>query len=307
MKKLLLLICLLFCTSLIYANKIDSLTDKDQVAKFISPLIVQFTYRGADKKWEINSWQKLDLNNDGLTDLIATEGTPGSTGKLNLIAIDLSNGNFQLIKIASGEESIELKNKEGVALVIFHGFRDKLNRKPDEPRKTSRTDTLIYKYGNFVELNTEPDHYEIDSITFSLLWGWYGSQDTPPKDPHRDRVIEIDHSGNTTLTNNKDWVYYILAKGQQKPRNPSTTEGVFNTTIKKADLEEIYNLIDYISIKKLNERYTIHVTDMESNYIRVKFSDGSIKYIADYGGQGTWGLRNLFSKFYALIKNQDWK
>jgi hypothetical protein len=331
MKKLLIIFCLLLLAATTYANKVDDLKTDSDVINLIQPLYEAFNYKGAPKlvipsaqelikrsgcdsvaaTWHIKNWEKVDLNNDHKTDLLAIINWYYINR--NYIAIDKGNNTFQLIQIGGSKlESCHMaaviKYQGQPMIALHHAPVTRLNIPARYLDKTpAGTDTLIYKYGDFVEYNRKPSFYKIDSITFSSLWGWYGSQNTPSKDPYRDRVIEIDHSGNTTLTNNKDWVYYILAKGEQKPRDPSTTKGVFNATIRKADLEEIYNLIDYISIKKLNEHYTMHVTDLESNYIRVKFSDGSIKYIADYGGQGTWGLRNLFSKYYALIKNQDWK
>jgi hypothetical protein len=86
-----------------------------------------------------------------------------------------------------------------------------------------------------------------------------------------------------------------------------TIFGDFTSIIKPADLNEIHDIINYISIKNLKDYYSIGATDNYTCTIRIKFNDGSIKYISDYGEQGTFGLKLLYSKFFKLINNQDWK
>jgi len=326
MKKLLISVCLLFTAAISFANKVDDLKTDSDVVKFLKPLDERFSYPGATplriystediiktnncdslvSTWNIKNWQKIDLNNDHLTDLIAIVNFS------NLVVMDKGDNTFQLIRLGQssteGCQLIDAINYHNQPLVEFHGSYPKAIRDYLKKNKwLPNTDTLIYKYGNIVEFNKEPSNYKIDSITFSSLWGWYGEKMPLTNPDYVDRVMKIDRSGRAVLTNNKEFVYYVLAKGQKKPRDPSTVSGKFKTKIKKADLEEIYNLINYLSIKKLKDTYAIKWTDDTTSYIRVKFSDGSVKYIADYGGRGTYGLRNLFSKFYALIKSQDWK
>ena len=332
MRKLLIIFCLLFIYLSGFANKVDDLKTDSDVVKFLKPLQESFNYIGAPQlkifsteeivkisncdslvsTWNIKNWQKIDLNNDHRTDLVAIVNWYYNF--CNYIAIDKGDNTFQLIQIGQsanieGCQLIDAINYNNQPLIEFHGSYPKGRRDFLKKNKwLPNTDTLIYKYGNFVEFNKEPSNYKIDSITFSSLWGWYGWEGTPKKNPeYVDRVMKIGRSGRAVLTNNKEFVYYVLAKGQKKPRDPSTVSGIFKTQIKQADLEEIYNLINYLSIKKLKDTYAVGWTDDTSSYIRIKFTDGSVKYIADYGGVGTYGLRNLFSKFYALIKTQDWK
>ncbi|MES2427135.1 MAG: hypothetical protein V4560_09180 [Bacteroidota bacterium] len=331
MKKLLLIFYLLLTTVSTFANKVDELKTDSDVVKFLKPLQESFNYIGAPslkiystedivKKsncdslvstWHIKNWQKVDLNNDHRTDLLAIVNWYYIF--CNYIAIDKGDNTFQLIQLGQsatdGCQLINAINYNNQELIELHGSYPKSSRDFLKKNKwLPNTDTLVYKYGNFVEFNKEPSNYKIDSITFSSLWGWFGHGNTPRKNPdYVDRVIEIDRSGNAVLTNNKDFVYYILAKGEKKPHDPGTVSGTFKTKLKNTDLEAIYHLINYLSIKKLNDVYAVRWSDATSSYIRIKFTDGSVKYIADYGGSGTFGLRDLFSKFYALIKNQDWK
>ncbi|WP_429384055.1 hypothetical protein [Mucilaginibacter sp. UYCu711] len=261
------------------------------------------------KLTKVNSWQKIDFNTDKNTDLLV-EVLDSNYPPTYLIAIDIGYNQFQLIHLGlrEGDKIVDIIKDNEVPLIVFSSSSYIYPKGYLPKKKETHLDTLIYKFGGFVELNRDPSHYKIDSITFSSLWGWYGRENTPPKFVEKpDNMIVINHSGKAVLTNNRTNVFYTVAKGQKPPRDPKTTVGVFKGKIKKADLEEIYNLINYISIKKLNDRYTIYVTDLDSSYLCIKFADGSVKLIADYGNQATWGLRSLFSKLYALRGNQNWK
>jgi hypothetical protein len=88
-KSLFTVLCLLFCAQLTFANKIDELKTNEDVANFLSGLVIKskkdtrkililptdtiIKHFGCDtlaKTWNIKSWEKLDINNDGLTDLL---------------------------------------------------------------------------------------------------------------------------------------------------------------------------------------------------------------------------------------------
>ncbi|MES2377803.1 MAG: DUF6438 domain-containing protein [Bacteroidota bacterium] len=306
MKKLFLIFCLFFATQTTFANTIDSLkTDKD-VRSFLTPLIVQFYYRNADENWRVKSWQKLDLNGDNNTDLVATE----IAGRQNFmfIAIAKNDNTFQVSQIIYGpvgeDQSIEIVYFDNSPHVVFHGFKES----KDWRNKPPRTDTLVYKFNSFVEVNNRPAHYNIDSITYSTVWGWKGRDNTPPPNTDSDQNLVIDRAGNATYSNNRSSTTYTFTSGSKRPpRNPKTDLGIFKGKIKSSDLNEIYDLINYIDIQKLKDKYAISWTDDTTCYIRVKFIDGTVKYIADYGGQGTFGLKSLFHKLFALRDSQDWK
>jgi hypothetical protein len=48
-------------------------------------------------------------------------------------------------------------------------------------------------------------------------------------------------------------------------------------------------------------------TDDQTAWLRIRFSDGTVKEIKDYGLKGTFGLRLIYSIFFDLRSNQDWK
>ncbi len=311
MKKLLLIFCLLLSCSVTFANAVDSLKTDSDVVNFLNTLIKK-QWPLNNKLTKINSWQKIDFNTDKNTDLLV-EVLNSYYPPTYLIAIDKGDNQFRLIHFGIRDDGkiLDIIKEADTPLIVFNSsYYPAIYPKGNfsRPKKEFRTDTLIYKYGNFVELNKSPARYQIDSIVFSTKWGWYGNKNTPPKNTDPDQNLEIGSSGKAKYTSSRSSTTYVFTKDfKRPPRHPKTDLGTFKGKIKKPDLEEIYGLINYLSIKKLNDKYAIQATDLTSCYVHIRFKDGSVKDIADYGGEGTFGLKNLFNKLFALRDSQDWK
>jgi len=147
---------------------------------------------------------------------------------------------------------------------------------------TKQIDTLILINGDFIEFNSHPANYEIQSISFKT-YGCFGS--CP--------VYELDIDGKGKATFN------AIRYNDQKGR--------FTTVIKKEKLDEIMELINYIDLKKLKDKYTVTWTDDAGCYLVIKFKDGSVKKIYDYGMIGSFGLSKLYKLIEQLRENHDWK
>ena len=66
-------------------------------------------------------------------------------------------------------------------------------------------------------------------------------------------------------------------------------------------------MMNEMNIKDLESSYTVSWTDDQTAKLKISFADGSMKYIQDYGMQGTRGLKILYQKLLALRFNQDWE
>jgi hypothetical protein len=305
MRKLLLFLTLSLTSQYASANKVDDLkTDKD-VAVFITSLDTRFHQKNSQfvvmptddiikslecdfniKAFGIKNWEKVDFNNDGLTDLLVIGYWHEYT---SYVAIDKGNNKFKLISIYyspfSGCEITRVSKINGSPVLLFHTNKGEVN--PNEKRlymlkEIPITDTLIYKFDAFVELNKDPSEYKIASIKFETT-RCFG---TCPV-----FSIEINKSGNAT--------YNAGIYSQQ--------EGVFKTYINSNALKEIYDLINYTSIKKLKDDYEVNWTDSPTCFLTVKFSDGTEKKIKDYGELGTFGLQKLYAIFFDLRNSQYWQ
>lgn len=287
----------------LYANKIDSLkTDKD-VLEFLKSSISDFrsatlnpielrsteTLRrdlncgGIADEWQIMNWEKADFNNDGRTDLLVhvywyDYGV--------YVIMDRGDGTFKLLTLSYNihEKCVMAKPvKSGnQTLLLFYEKKQIYGRPTNDIKSANPIDSLVYKFGNFVELNREPSAYGIDSIEYRTSY-CYGSCPV--------FSISSDNDGNA-----------IYDAGTYNPK-----QGKFSARIKNENLEEILGLIDYLSIKNLDNNYSVPWTDDQTCWLRIKFNDGTVKEIRDYGLKGTFGLRLLYNIFFDLRGNQDWK
>ncbi|HWZ36554.1 MAG TPA: hypothetical protein VNW51_10360 [Mucilaginibacter sp.] len=318
MKKLFVFVCLLFASLAASANKIDELKTDSDVVRFLVSLDKKFTtgkytpkliIRPIDsvladtncfkrellsKDWGAKSWQKVDFNNDEHTDLLVTVYWYGYE---NYAVIDNGGGTFKLISLRYGTEFCELVNvikHNNQNLIVFHGIETDLLNSFFRPR----TDTLIYKYDNFIELNEHPAKYKIDSL---ILTDGYV----------RDNRCGGCPSFNMNITNNDSIGFdrYLYGGSTVKTSGGYT---VMNHSIKTEpsskyklltkQRKEIFDLLSYIDVKKLKDHYAVPWTDDHTSTISVKFKGGTSKTIVDYGGYGTFGLHALFKKLYAVVR-----
>jgi hypothetical protein len=307
MKNLVLFLFLFTTTGPAFANRVDALKTDSDVASFIISLdkkfhkkddltfivkstediIKAFDCDSNIRAYRIKNWEKLDINNDGLTDLFVIGYWDNEY--LSLVAIDMGNEKFKLVSLNYSpfpECQIAQVYKEGsLALLLFHSKKIEFN--PNEKRlymqkEVPATDTLIYKFDGFVERNKSPSAYEIQTVQFET-GRCFG--ECP--------VYSIEF-------NKMDPVTYIA--GMYSPK-----EGTFISYISAAKRKEIYDLLNYISVKKLNDDYKVDWTDDATCWLTVTFSDGSVKKIKDYGEIGTFGLRRLYALFSEMRDKEDWR
>ena len=289
MNRFLFIALMVLVSKLMLANRIDSLKTDSDVIAFLKSTNADFrsekynkielrsteTIRkdlscdGVADQWQIKNWEKADFNKDGLTDL-AVMLFWYDYGVY--VVMDNGHNEFKLHTLSYNIfEKCELAKpvmKNGEQVLLFS--------------EKAKVDTLVYKYIGFVELNRSPSNYNIDSVEFHTDY-CYGS--CPVFN------IKFDKSGHAEYT-----------AGTYNPK-----QGKFFATLQKDKLETILGLINYLNIRKLNDNYEVGWTDDQTGWLRIRFSDGTVKEIKDYGLKGTFGLRLLYSIFFDLRGNQDWK
>jgi hypothetical protein len=240
----------------------------------------------------IRHWNKLDINNDGLTDLLVI-GFIQSANANNVfrsyLIMDKGVGGFRIIPIVyltlsfsnlSTCEYVTLL-KRSMDFIVFH--RNELILKPTRWVDRSRhTDTLTYKFGELIEYNHTPEHLNINSISFST-GGCLGECPI--------YSIDIDAKGGLLY----DAYEYNEVKGK------------FKSKITKTHLAEIINVLNYIKIKKLQNKYRVPWTDDQTGTLTINFSNGESKELSDYGMMGSFGLQKLYSLLFDLRTNQKWQ
>ncbi|AYL94786.1 DUF6438 domain-containing protein [Mucilaginibacter celer] len=304
--KFLFFFLLLFATQIVSANTIDDLKTNADVARFvfaiakkqnkirkgdviILPADSLFANNGCYQeahKMNCKTWEKADFNNDGKTDLLVYVVWKDDNTSL-LAVIDNGDDTFKPVYVIRKYLGL-LPDFPLAKPMMINGTQMLLYRacSGGDPsfKKTKgaqATDTLIFKFGNFIEYNPKPSTAAITGVHVetTMCFG------TCP-------VFKLDVAADGTTT-------YTATK-----YNPET--GVFTGTIDQEKLTQILSLINYIDVQKLDNNYSVDWTDDQTIKLKVQFADGSVKEITDYGMQGTYGLRYLYQIFFGLRAGQTW-
>lgn len=316
-----LLVCICFSKATL-ANKIDSLRTDENTEQFIRSLFEKtfkmnyytFSFKRPDSvlklipcdstilNWETKSWQKIDFNKDGLTDLFAAiykRDTINSVAARYTIYIVMDKGNnqYELQEIPEfhiincyAAKPIFINNDP---YILYRHYKTEytVDSLPKDSMpgidnyhyfEVGKTDTLLYKYGAFVELNTTKLSPAVKSVFFETT-----------------SCLGFCPVFKINLFNNSNGYY--------TPEYWNEKEGNFQAMVRRKELNEIFGLIRYLGFPALKNYYSTEGTDYPSCSTTVFFTDGSVKKIVDYGQQGTQGLVRLYKLFFLLRENQDWK
>jgi hypothetical protein len=294
-------------SNIVFGNKIDNLKTTKDVIEFVKTVYPEYgIIRYKDFKYgifdinstdsiysqlkckeifkidEITNWQKIDINNDGLTDLIFISHFYGYTQN---VIIDKGKNEFKIIRnIIKFDEceyikpiKVQDKNELRIRKVNLPFDFD------DDIEKYIKIDTLTYKFDSFIELN---DKVIIDNKIKSV-------------------EIKTDYCFGTCP------VFKLIIDKNGLAEFDGIGFTKFNgKSIKQLDLKcvgEIFDLLNYIEIKKLNDYYEVNYTDASTATLDIFYEDGSIKKIKDYGLSGTYGLSALYSKLTKIGTETEWK
>ena len=306
MAKFTIILTLLF-SHIVFGNKIDNLKTTNDVIKFVKTVYPEygiirdkgfrygiFYIESIDSIYdqlkckeifkidEIKNWQQIDINNDGLTDLIFISHYYCYTQN---VIIDKGKDEFKLIR-----NIINFDKCEYIKPIKVKHKNELRIRKANLPfdfdvsiEKYIKVDTLTYKYDSFVELNNK---VIIDNKIKSI-------------------EIKTNYCFGTCpvfkLTINKNGLGEFDGIEYTKFRGKSIRQ------LDQRDVDEIFDLLNYIEIKKLNDYYEVNYTDASTAILDIIFEDGSIKEIKDYGLSGTYGLSALYSKLTKLETETQWE
>ena len=152
---------------------------------------------------------------------------------------------------------------------------------PKEERILS-SDTLIFKFGDFIEEKNVAANYRIEKIDYSTT-GCYG---TCP-------IFEMSIDSNRTAS-------YVATRFNKK-------QGKFKATLDSFNYGQLINLLNYIDFEKLNSNYSVGWTDDQRCYLKITYDNGKTKTINDYGLIGTFGLSRVYQLLFNLRENQSWQ
>jgi hypothetical protein len=312
MKKTSLLLIFLLNISFVFAQNIDKLKTFKQTAKFLKKNInKEYTFKEifdnekeADEEDFTDEVKKIDLDNNGYTDLVINAYVP------LIIIINNSNENYRELNFRNsnpfGDDVPKLNSIKEIGndkVLIFeteiHEYDEteypniKIKRKQKALSYNNKTkkhewvirdvkfkiDSLIVKYGELVTYKKNiPKVNKIKELYFSTS-GCYG---TCP-------IFEI------KLTNNRDLEYN--GKGFTKHTGKKILK------LDKSDFENLIGLLEYSELKKHKNSYSVNWTDDQTGKLKVIFENGEVKEIEDYGLLGTINLKAIYKKLFEINEN----
>ncbi|TQI71105.1 hypothetical protein JM79_2031 [Gramella sp. Hel_I_59] len=302
MKDFATILFLLLYSTIAFANKIDRLKTTEDVEEFvkkIEPIFTKYKYlnyellstdkltqklncHGIFRKWGIRNWEKVDINNDGNTDLIYIIESDNSfdsylildNGFYKYKNVRLSRNVFENCELF---KPVKIDNKNYLqSYIIKHKAITSF-----EYEEVIRIDTLEYKYDNFVEIQDEPANYQIDTIKYSTS-SCLGS--CP--------IFNITITAKGEIFYKGEW--YVEEEGKRTVANG------------KREFQLIKDILNSIKVKELENNYSVSWTDDQTSLLEIHFKDGQIKKIRDYGLQGTFGLATLYDRLKNIALTTNW-
>lgn len=261
MKKVTGILIILSWAAITNANDIDRLKTIKDVGQF---LIKEIDTNDDIHSYGIVNFYKLDLDNNGLTDLIVDRN-------VCFIVLDMGNGQYEKRSIYAGKPYtvVNAIHWKGNPLLIV---------KSSDVHNNVRTynlqnDTLTFKFGDFIEYNSNPDHLKVEEINFKS-------------------------DGGSMIAG----ASFEMKIGQNRKMTYRKGKTVSTTIIDAAVFDKLIQTINYIKLDSLESGYSVEWTDDEDVELEVKFNNGKIKKIGDYGACGTFGLQNLYRQLFSLSR-----
>ncbi|WP_419869837.1 DUF6438 domain-containing protein [Chryseobacterium sp. CT-SW4] len=247
------------------------------------------------------SFYKTDFDHNGFTDLLVIGDNHSCIGALKescsytpVVVLNWGNKKYQIVEISQyfndcfvpRIKTLNNKNLLEIDRPIIKDWDKEIVAKQPEKQ------VLEYKYGDFIEYNSNDNNYiPIKKIEFSTS-GCFGVC------PAFQLVI------------NKDQNAIFIAERfnfDQNEENPSEEiEGKFHTKIKNKDYQELITILEYIDFPNLQDEYSVDWTDDQTVVLKITYGNGKVKVITDYGASGTYGLKKIYKILFNMRKNQNW-
>jgi Domain of unknown function (DUF6438) len=266
------------------ANEIDRLHTEKDVARFVKKVAPEvenwelFSDRAVDSDVLNNRFYKLDLDENGLTDLVVN-------GNYLLVIMDMG-GQYSFFNLRKDE--IVAGMLESLIAIDSVGRPKKLVvslRKGQDWRSTAAPeyypDTLVCHFGLLMEYNAHPTgDFRFEAIKVSTT-RCFGSCPVFAMEIRADRGAR----------------YHAIAFNDE--------EGEFRGSLSKKQFDTLTELLRYLPLDSLEANYRVNWTDDQTIFTEIRYN-GHIKKIEDYGKLGTMGLQRLYDLFFRWKKELEW-
>ena len=209
--------------------------------------------------------QQMDVDRNGYTDLLFVHRS--GCGSVVCCILDSGNGNLRIVPIQlRWFEICALPVRDtfdGIPVIKLHSMQWTAQNRWTED---DRIDTLVYRFGDFIEWRKQPAAHHIEKITFHT-GPCFGN--CPMIWMSVDQHLKVDDRGTLFSIDSAKW-------------------------------QQLTSLLNYIDIDRLDTSYTIPVTDVATSTLIVTYDGGKEKQITDYGESGSYGLRMIYDILYSI-------
>ncbi|WP_131558222.1 DUF6438 domain-containing protein [Pedobacter frigidisoli] len=297
------LVLLFIFSNQVFANEVDQLKTDSDVNEFVKNMNPDFakdkygkfkirttdsiakhlSCDGIFKSWNIKNWEKADITNDGLTDLVFIAYW---YDYISYALIDIGNNTFKLFRFSKSPfencelvKPIKIGKNNYLKLYRKTSEIDTLNKQPFIYKTVVIIDTLVFKFNDFIELN-KPYYVKSEIESIEINTGYcFGSC------PSFNLILYKDSRANF------EGIGYTKQLGKSSKR------------LSPEIFKELSESIQYININSLKDNYAVNWTDDQTATLTITFKDKSKKQIRDYGMQGTFGLSAIYAKLMNISTN----
>ena len=286
--------------------QVEKLTTTDEIVQFvhkIAPeygsisskfgfrLITHASFDSLVNAYHLQSFEKVDLDGNGLTDLIFN-GSRYSYSQSDSFAEPLSLAILSFGRDSYYVRDLSLDHFEDIAAhplridgkQYIQTIRVNQRHIDTEYRAEYHIDTLAWAFNAFIEKKPSVKR-KITQIDYT---SWNG----------------LAFYNNITLRIVNDSVR--LKKERFEGFDGIESGGVFLTRLDPIAAQRLYGLLDAIDFATLKDSFHIDAFDASTGTLRITYDDGQTKMITDYGTCGTYGLAELHELLYGLTKTQHW-
>jgi hypothetical protein len=231
------------------------------------------------KRLKVKPWVKADFDNNGYTDVLVVGNWYGHSV---LVILDSGENRFYIKMITRRsfqEPTYPVLTMIGSNSVIFDYTRKRYTSAQAETEL--ETDTLIFRYGNFVEYHNIPAQHKIEKIEYETGF-CFGS--CP--------VFSM------KITSDRKAIY--------EGNNYNFPDGKYRGIVDSAHYNMLTSLLNYIHFTELDSGYFVTWSDDQDCTLIITYDGGKIKKIDDYGLLGTYGLNRIYSILFDMRDDQKW-
>lgn len=286
--------------------QIDSLTTTAQVFQFVRRVAPQYepissklgfkriaaaSFDSLAAIYHIQSFEKADLDGNGLTDLLFNGSIYYSPPPDSLVMP------FSLAILSFGKDSFIVRR---FSLDYFDDIAAHLLQIDGKPYVQTICVTSNGPWGPYHQ------EYRIDTLA------WAFNTFIEKKPPVKRKITRIDYNAangmgfqhNITLRIGGDSVR--LTKERLEGFQGMDAGGVFLTRIDSNTRDRLYGLLDAIDFATLKDSFEAPGSDQTTGNLKITYDDGRKKFISDYGCRGTYGLEQVHLLLLDLPETQHW-